>query len=163
VERWSRYVMDFGWDDSSSDARVLQLCCDYGWLREQPLEELTSEEQQQRRTLEELLLGDPQRHRRAHRRISTMIPVSVRSVDGGDAQHGVLLNVSAGGMYLALTEPLPTGTHVDVELARSNGDRFVFSAIVQREEHASGRPCVGLALTRSPVFQQAYHVGDSTA
>lgn len=152
------------WEDSTDrgddDLRVVRLCYKYALLRSRPAAALSSEELDEMHTLEELLLGDPLRARRAFRRIATLIPASIRG--GGEEQRGLLLNLSPAGMYVALGSPLPCGTVVEVKLSCPDGDCYVFTGIVLRVKRDGDHPGVGLSLTRLPFVTGTYQNSDSS-
>ena len=151
------------WDDTSErgddDLRIVWLCYKYALLRGRPAATLDTDELDEMKTLEDLLVGDPRHARRAYRRITTLLPASIRA--GGDARRAILLNVSPAGMYLALGAPLPCGTVVDVELSCPDGDCYVFTGVVRHVGRHGERPGVGLSLTRPPFLATGYRSSDT--
>ena len=150
------------WDDTSEradDLRIVRLCYKYALLRSRAAT-LTADELEEMKTLEDLLVGDPRHARRAFRRITTLLPASIRS--DGEPRHGLLLNVSPAGMYVALGSPLHRGAVVDVELNCPDGDSYVFTGVVRHVARDGQLPGAGLSLTRAAFLAPRYHNNDNS-
>ncbi len=143
------------WEDSldkaDDDLRIVKLCYMYASLygiRRAGLP-LTRSEKSQLRSLEQLLLGDPQRRRRQHRRIATLIPAVLKTTEG--KFRGTVLNLSGGGMFVATDIRIQKGSSIQVEMGRAtNKPKYIFPCIVQREENRVGAPGLGLSLATIP-------------
>ncbi len=113
---------------------VVKSCHDYALLHmhEQVGLRLTPAERRMLKGLSRLLEGDRARHRRHHRRLPIMLPVTLRSRDG--EHRATAINISGGGMYVVSTDPLPAdplpvSTTVDVVFGPPQ-ERYRFTGVV---------------------------------
>ncbi len=90
--------------------------------------------------------------RREHKRVSTRISVSVRAPDGRTISAEEIANISLGGVFIEMREPLPFGTDVDLEFnlpaeartIRCKG--FVVWSTTTSPERGGGREGIGVRL-----------------
>ncbi len=153
------YTIDDSVDRADDDLRVVKLCYDYAQLEERRRAgELEPAEEEQLRSLELLLVGDPLRRRR-HRRIATLVPASAKTPAG--KLRGLVLNLSCGGMYLATSTRLPEGTPIKVRVGAPGKPRYIFRCVVKREGDGD-HPGLGLTVEGAPAFVPEWYVEDSS-
>jgi hypothetical protein len=80
--------------------------------------------------LGEIFRGDLDRGRRVHRRFSTYLPAVIQC--GEQQRHGILLNFSAGGMFVATRDQVSPGTTVEVKVGRPDRVEYLFTCDVTR-------------------------------
>lgn len=93
-----------------------------------------------------------QSSRREHTRVETTIGVKLRSPDGRRSGSEEIRNISLGGVFIAMSDPLPFGTDVELEfslpvdprLIRCRG--FVVWSTKESPERSPGNPGVGVRL-----------------
>jgi hypothetical protein len=111
---------------------LLALSFQHGFLSGRArMGELDESEQQQLSELRELFEGDPFRSRRRHRRYSAFLPAVI---DTGTSQgHGILLNFSSGGLFLATHQKVSRGSSIMVKLGRPGEVEYLYSCEVTRK------------------------------
>jgi len=91
--------------------------------------------------------------RRAHPRVEADISVSVKAVGKPAMVSGVIKNISLGGVFVQLDEPLSFGTDVDLEFSLSAAAKTIrckgvvlWSTRQTPEKSPSGLPGMGIRL-----------------
>ncbi|MBI3178294.1 MAG: PilZ domain-containing protein [Deltaproteobacteria bacterium] len=90
--------------------------------------------------------------RREHTRVAARISVSVRAPDGRTINADEIANISLGGVFIEMREPLAFGTDVDLEFSLSAEVRtirckgFVVWSTVTSPERGGGRQGIGVRL-----------------
>jgi Tfp pilus assembly protein PilZ len=144
--------MKYQWDDSidkgDDDLRIVKLCYMYAsflYLQKAGLP-LSRQEKYQMTSLERLLVGDPLCQKRQHRRISTLLPATLK-IDT-EIYTGIVHNISGSGMYVASSKEVTVGKQVAVELHRPGQPKYIFTCTVQRQElaYTSSKEPFGLGL-----------------
>jgi hypothetical protein len=112
-------------------------------------ESLTAEERQQLKTLRPLFEGDGGRGRRRHRRFGVHLPVYLWTQ--GCQGHGILINFSSGGLFVATTHEVDQGAQVHVELGQPDEVIYLFKCHVARKLRRDGGCGLGCRLSEAPV------------
>jgi len=90
--------------------------------------------------------------RREHKRVTTSITVKVRSPDGRRATTEQIRNISLGGVFIEMEDPLPFGTDVELEFSVAADPRliackgFVVWSTKSSPERGGGRHGIGVRL-----------------
>ena len=93
------------------------------------------------------------RQKRAHRRVATNITATIRAPDRVAVKVGHIRNISLGGVFLEIPEPLPFGTDIDVEFSLPSAagvircKAFVVWSTKDNPEKAEGKQGIGVRLT----------------
>ena len=90
--------------------------------------------------------------RREHKRVSASITVKVRSPDGRRSTTEQIKNISLGGVFIEMEDPLAFGTDVELEFAVPSDVRvitckgFVVWSTKSSPERGGGRQGIGVRL-----------------
>lgn len=134
---------------SEESQRAVELCYRLAFLEGRRLAgmPLSLGEASQLASLGPLLRGEPQGRRR-HRRLAVAIRAVVRHASAqAPAPEVVVLNISAGGVFVASDSPSPVGTTFQLRLACDERVEYSFPCVVQ---WASDRG-MGLRFTGIPL------------
>jgi Tfp pilus assembly protein PilZ len=83
--------------------------------------------------------------RRGQPRAEIRVPLELRLPDMDAALHGDALNISKGGMFIAMQRPLAVGTEIDVEVVLEDGGLVLHAVVEVVRRVAEGRkPGVGV-------------------
>jgi len=116
---------------------VIQRCYEFSYLRarQQAGAQLTPKERRRLNRLFQVFSEPDVMAARRHRRIPMMIVAEIKDARG-HVLCGTVLNLSAGGMFLACKTQLPLGATVQVRVGSPGQTRYAFSAEVIRDEGA---------------------------
>ena len=90
--------------------------------------------------------------RREHKRVSAIIGVKGRSPDGRRSSAEQIRNVSLGGVFIEMKDPLPFGTDIDLEFSLPVDPRvikckgFVVWSTKDSPERGQGKEGIGVRL-----------------
>jgi uncharacterized protein (TIGR02266 family) len=90
--------------------------------------------------------------RREHKRVPATIRVKVRSPDGEWATTEEIRNISLGGVFIAMSAPLPFGADIELEFHLPTNPRvirckgFVVWSTTTSPERGGGRDGIGVRL-----------------
>lgn len=90
--------------------------------------------------------------KREHQRVDTNLSVQVRSPDGRRATSEKIRNISLGGVFIEMKDPLAFGTDIDLEFMLPDGKRtirctgFVVWSTKTSPDRADGRKGIGVRL-----------------
>jgi len=131
---------------------VVKSCHDYALLNmhDQVGLRLTPAERRMLKGLRRLLEGDAARHRRQHRRLPVMLPVTLRTRDGEVPATGI--NISGGGMYVMAPEPIPESTTVDVVIGPPR-ERYRFTGVVMWSRGRGSNHGLGIRFSAVPLLR----------
>ncbi|MBI5507399.1 MAG: PilZ domain-containing protein [Deltaproteobacteria bacterium] len=91
-------------------------------------------------------------NQREHKRVAATIGVKVRSPDGRRASAEKIRNISLGGVFIEMDDPLPFGTDIDLEFTLPEDPRvvqckgFVVWSTKTSPERAEGLKGIGVRL-----------------
>ncbi len=131
---------------------VVKSCHDYALLHmhDQVGLRLTPAERRMLKGLKRLLEGDAARHRRAHRRLPLMLPVTLRTRE--QEHRGTAINVSGGGMYVMSSAELAEGTTVDLVIGPPR-ERYRFTGVVMWTRNRRSATGLGIRFSAVPLLR----------
>jgi hypothetical protein len=131
---------------------VVKSCHDYALLHmhDQVGLRLTLAERRMLRGLKRLLEGDTIRHRRQHRRLPLMLPVTLRNREG--ERQGTAINISGGGLYVMSPTALPVGTTVDLVMGPPR-ERYRFTGVVMWTRRRGEVAGLGIRFSAVPLLR----------
>jgi hypothetical protein len=131
--------------------KMVELCYRYAYLkgRKDLGMELTQQDEETYTSLRQMLQGDPERQRRAHRRFPLRLPAVVKS--GRALCNGLLLNLSASGMYLACSREADRGSTVQIKVGQPDEVEYLFTCKVVRCIRNQDNYYLGLSFSCIPI------------
>jgi hypothetical protein len=129
---------------------VVKLCHDYLVLHVNQQIGLRLDRAQRRAliSLSRLFEGDPARRRRGHRRLPLILPVTV-TVPGKEIA-GTALNVSGGGLFVSVPQPVPVGSLVSVTIDGEDIS-YEFNGVVRWVRPRGSEVGLGLQFSAVPL------------
>jgi hypothetical protein len=131
--------------------KLVELCYRYAYLRGRKGlgMQLNEQDEEAYASLRQMLQGDPQRQRRAHRRFPLRLPAVVKT-DGGFC-NGLLINLSGNGMCLACSREAARGSTVQVKVGQPDEVEYLFTCKVVRCIQGRDSFYLGLAFSCVPL------------
>ncbi|MCC6747172.1 MAG: PilZ domain-containing protein [Deltaproteobacteria bacterium] len=131
--------------------RLVTLCYRYASLRsrERSGPSLSRAERIVWAVLQRQLEGDPERSRRAHRRIRLALAAELQHL--GAARPIELANISGSGMRVVTDQTLSPGTEVLVRVGDGRELEYLFHCTVARQAPDEEGAGLGLRFSRAPV------------
>lgn len=131
---------------------VVKSCHDYALLHmhDQVGLRLSPAERRMLKGLKRLLEGDAARHRRHHRRLPIMLPVTLRTREGEVPATGI--NISGGGMYVMCPDTIPERTTVDVVIGPPR-ERYRFTGVVKWSKRRGTNQGLGIRFSAVPLLR----------
>lgn len=131
---------------------VVKSCHDYALLHmhDQVGLRLTPGERRMLKGLKRLLEGDAARHRRRHRRLPLMLPVTLRNRTG--EHRGTAINISGGGMYVMCATALEESSIVDLVIGPPR-ERYRFTGVVMWSQHRGDNHGLGIRFSAVPLLR----------
>jgi hypothetical protein len=156
------YALDKFDNKGREGLRVANLCYRYLTYRKQVQQGviLSANDEQRLATLEHLLVGDPQYHRRRHRRISTLLRANLRSSSGQFP--ATVLNLSASGMFLISDAPVSMGSPLLVDVLHKEEPCYRFFCVVRHRDRQATPSSFGVTFFGDPHGEPAAMTIDST-
>jgi hypothetical protein len=145
-------AMDRRGQAEAGQLNVVKSCHDYALLNmhDQVGLRLTLAERRMLRGLKRLLEGDTARHRRQHRRLPLMLPVTLRTREG--ERRSTAINISGGGMYVMSPTELPAGTTVDLVMGPPR-ERYRFTGVVMWTRRCGEVTGLGIRFSAVPLLR----------
>ncbi len=131
---------------------VVKSCHDYALLHmhDQVGLRLTPAERRMLKGLSRLLEGDPAHHRRSHRRLPLMMPVTLRTREG--EHRATAINISGGGLYVMWAGDLPESTTLDVVIGPPR-ERYRFTGVVAWTRRRGEFQGLGIRFSAVPLLR----------
>jgi hypothetical protein len=140
---------------SEHELRLLELSFQHGFLSGRARAgQLDEDEQRQLSDLRHLFEGDPLHSRRRHRRYAAFLPVVIDT--GASQGHGILLNFSTGGLFLATHQEVETGGSILVKIGRPGKVEYLYSCEVMRARRGPWINGIACRVAAPPVELRAY-------